>query len=152
MLYLETAELPIEDVLSVRRLLYLHTILQRHMSELTRNVYKAMKDDPCKGDWIHMIKEDLESIGMSIESEDKITEMTKEDFKKLVKNKVRENAFNKLQGIKKGHKKVKDIVHTNLSQPQDYITSSILDNKEKALLYNLRSHSVNEYKANFSHM
>ena len=50
MLYLETAELPIEDVLSVRRLLYLHTILQRHMSELTRKVYKAMKDDPCKGD------------------------------------------------------------------------------------------------------
>ena len=78
-----------------------------------------MKDDPCKGDWIHMFKEDLESIGISIESEDQTTEMTKEDFQKLVKKKGRQNAFNNLQDNKQGHKKVKDIVHTNLSQPQD---------------------------------
>ena len=30
-----------------------------------------MKEDPTKGDWIHLVKEDLESIDMSIEDEEK---------------------------------------------------------------------------------
>ena len=34
MLYLETAQLPIINVITVRRLLYLHTILTRHDTEL----------------------------------------------------------------------------------------------------------------------
>ena len=97
---------------------------------------------------IHMIKEDLEYIGMSIESEHQITEMY---VKVCVCESVCENAFNNLQDIKQGHKKVKDLVHTNISQPQDYITSSILDNQEKALLFNLRTQSVDKFKANFSH-
>ena len=50
MLYLETAELPIKDVISVRRLLYLHTSLKRQDIEFTRKVYSAMRSHPCKGD------------------------------------------------------------------------------------------------------
>ena len=46
MLYLETAQLPVENIISVRRLLYLKTILDRHESELIRQVYFAMKHDP----------------------------------------------------------------------------------------------------------
>ena len=31
-----------------------------------------MKEDPTKGDWIHLVKEDPEAIDMSIEDEEKI--------------------------------------------------------------------------------
>ena len=110
-----------------------------------------MKSDSCKGDWINLVKDDLENVGMSLDNEADITKMTKQEFKKFVKQKVRENTFNNLNEIKEGHKKVKDIVHNNLNKPQAYITSSLLDNKEKALLFNLRSKSVNEYKENFTH-
>ena len=55
MLYLETAEVPVKSVIIVRRLLYLQTILQGHKSELTRQIYKAMKEDPIKDDWIHLV-------------------------------------------------------------------------------------------------
>ena len=151
MLYLETAQLPIPDVISVRRLSYLHTILNRHTSELIRKVYQAMKEDPSKDDWVNLVKTDLEDIGMNPDSDVEISVMSKDEFKKLVKKKVREKTFKYLEGIKQSHKKVKDVVHDNLNKPQEYLTSNLFDNKEKTLLYNLRSQSENEYRANFSH-
>jgi hypothetical protein len=72
MLFLETAELPLINVISVRRLMYLHTILRRHENEITNRIYQAMKEEPIKGDWIELVKEDLESIDMSIEDKEKI--------------------------------------------------------------------------------
>ena len=59
MLFLETAELPLKNVISVRRLMYLHTILRRHENEITNRIYQAMKEEPIKGDWIELVKEDL---------------------------------------------------------------------------------------------
>ena len=110
-----------------------------------------MRSDPCKDDWINLVKEDLDAMGMSLDNEADIAKITKQEFKKFVKQKVRENTFTKLKEVKEGHTEVKDIVHTNFDKPQAYITSSLLDNKEKALLFNLRSKSVNEYKDNFTH-
>ena len=50
MLYLETSEIPVKNVISVRRLVYLHTILKRHDDEITKKVYVAMKENPLKYD------------------------------------------------------------------------------------------------------
>ena len=52
MLYLETAELPVKSVISVRRLMYLQTVLKRHKEELIYRVYSAMEEKTYKGDWI----------------------------------------------------------------------------------------------------
>ena len=53
------------------------------------------------------MKEDLEAVGMSLDNEADIAKMTKQDFKKLVKQKVHENTFTKLKEFKVGHKKLK---------------------------------------------
>ena len=100
---------------------------------------------------IPYVKTDLEDIGMKPDSDVEISVMSKDEFKKLVKKKVREKTFKYLEGIKQSHKKVKAVVHDNLNKPQEYLTSNLFDNKEKTLLYNLRSQSENEYRANFSH-
>ena len=50
MLFLETAQITIKSVISARRLLYLHTIITRHKTELTRQIYSAMKEAPLKDD------------------------------------------------------------------------------------------------------
>ena len=42
-LYLETGCLPLSDVIIVRRLLYIQTILKRYKKELTSKVYLSMK-------------------------------------------------------------------------------------------------------------
>ena len=58
MLFLETSEIPVKHVRSVRRLMYLHTLLKRHDNEITKRVYKAMKEQPLKDDWIQ-VNQDL---------------------------------------------------------------------------------------------
>ena len=96
-----------------------------------------MKSDPCKGDWINLVKEDLEDVVMSLDNEADITKMTKQEFKKFVRKEVRESKFYKLNEIKEGHKKETNIVHINLNKPQAYIKSPLLDNQEKTLFFNL---------------
>ena len=57
-LYLETSQIPIKDIISVRRLLYLHEILSIDQSELIYQIYSAMKEAPLKDDWIHLVEDD----------------------------------------------------------------------------------------------
>ena len=49
--------------------MYWHTILKRHNEELIFQIYMAMKETPLKGDWIKLLEEDLEKIGLSLEDE-----------------------------------------------------------------------------------
>ena len=62
---------------------------------------------------------------------------------------MRKLALIQLENTKKGHSKVKDIIHTNLKAPQSYLTDSKFSNKLKSLLFNLRCKGVNEFKSNF---
>ena len=88
MLYLETAQVPVKSVLIVRRLLYLQTILHRHESEITWQIYNARKEDPIKDDWIHLVQKDKADININL-TDDQIGKLSKRDFKKIVKSKMR---------------------------------------------------------------
>ena len=121
MLYIETAEMPVKYVMSVRRILYLQTLLKRHDSEITKKVYEAMKENPLKCDWIELIKEDLKLVGCEQMSDDVIKSMTKIEFKNIIKKRLRVHATNKLESLKQTHKKVKQIKHINTSTPQKYL-------------------------------
>ena len=118
MLYIETAQLPISHVISVRRIMYWHTILTRHKEELISQVYCAMKDKPLKDDWINLLKKDLEKIGLSINDEEEIRSLSKYTFKSLVKKKIRQLAHIELEEMKIEHTKVSFIVHKNTNKPQ----------------------------------
>ena len=108
MLYLETAQLPIINVITVRRLLYLHTILTRHDTELIKQMYSAMKDNPIKGDWIHLVQ-------------------------KILKDKVRKSAFIELEKVKQDHIKVRHIVHDTPNNPHKYLNSSLFTSEQSSL-------------------
>ena len=58
MLFLEAGALPLSHILSIRRLCYLRTILQRDEKEITKRVYRAQKKNPVSGDWVLLIQED----------------------------------------------------------------------------------------------
>ena len=147
MLYLETAELPIKSVISVRRLAYLHTILLRHNSELIKQIYTAMKDRPLKLDWITLVKKDMAEINMDL-TDEQSSSFSYTDYKKLIKNKVKNKVFKELTDIKASHSKVMNITHVNMDFPQNYLLSNQFSNKMCSLLFNLRSKSVNEFKGN----
>ena len=148
MLYLETGPIPIKSVITARRLLYLHTILNRHESELIRKIYIAMKEDPLKDDWIHLVQKDIKDIDLNL-SDNQIEAMSKYKFKKLIKNKVRSFAKKELEIIKQGHSKIRHSIHKDLKTPQTYITDPIFTNKQTSVLFNLRSQCVNEFRNNF---
>ena len=90
MLYLETSQLPLSHVISVRRLGYWHTILRRPATELIREIYNAMKENPMKGDWILLLKDDLEKVGLTLDDEATISGLTKGQFKSQIKKKIKE--------------------------------------------------------------
>ena len=61
--YLETSAIPLKFLISSCRIIYLKEILSRNGGELIKRVYTAQRDNPKKGDFIDLVKEDLESIG-----------------------------------------------------------------------------------------
>ena len=66
MLYLETACISVKDVISARRLSYLHTILSRHPHEITNQIYSRMTNHPFKEDWIHLVNDTILSQSQAI--------------------------------------------------------------------------------------
>ena len=152
MLYIETSQLPISHVISVRRIIYWHTLIRREKEELTSQVYNAMKDNPLKGDWIFSLQEDLEKIGLSLQDELHISKLSKHTFKKTVKEKIRELSLTELELVKSTHEKVKFIVHSNIEKPQEYLTSGMFSNAQKSILFNLRSRCESNFKDNFHKM
>ena len=62
---------------------------------------------------------------------------------------MRKTVFIELENIKQGHSKVRDIQQYGLKYPQPYLSNPMFTNKQTSLLFNLRSRSVNEFKANF---
>ena len=87
-LFLETSAIPIDFILTSRRLNYLHTILSRGDSEITKKIYFAQKNDPIKGDWALKIQEDMLKIQLNMDESD-ICKMKKSLFKNLIRRNVR---------------------------------------------------------------
>ena len=108
-----------------------------------------MKENPLKGDWINIVKEDLNKIGMKLKHEEQVKQMTRKEFKDIVKDMVKELALKEFNNLKSNHKKVKDIKHDSLSEPQEYLTSNKITQKASSLIFNLRSKCQKEFKENF---
>ena len=86
-LYLETASLPIRHIVSSRRIMYLHNILQKSSDEIVRKVYEAQKQDTSPGDFYQLVCEDKESIGLNM-SDQEMQTMSKEKLRNIVRNKT----------------------------------------------------------------
>ena len=150
-LYLETSTLSVTQIISVRRMIYMQTILQRAEGELILNVFEAMKAEPLPGDWYSLVKSDFEFINLVL-TEDEIRNMTPSKYKSIVKNKMREAAFTELKKTQSNHEKGSLSHHENLLKPQQYLLTNKISNKQKGLLFNLKCQSVRGFRENFSQM
>ena len=151
MLYLETSSLMIHHIMSCRRLIYLHEILSRPISEVLRRVYEASKSDIIKGDYIHLVRKDFDWIGVQF-SEENIVKMPKEAYIKFIKQKVRKAALEELKNLQENSSKVKNIPYEELKKPQAYLTSSSFSNEECSILFNLRAKCINGIRTHFKNM
>ena len=123
--------------------MFLHHILTREPSALITQVFWAQVDQPVKGDWCLVVKEDLDTIGLGHLSFETIKKYEQDTLHELVKARIKETAFINLLSDKEKCSKLKSLKYTGLSI-QPYLTSeSNLSISEKQILFRWRSHMIN---------
>ena len=146
-LYLETGCVPIKFILKMRRLMYLHHILSRPQEELIRKFYEAQKCKMSKGDWAKTAEENLKELKMKM-TDEKISQISKHKFKRILKKNIYKEAFDELIEKKDSHSKMSETKYDKL-EPQSYLKSdSGLSNEEKYLLMKFRTRMA-ELRNNF---
>ena len=86
-MHLETGTLPLKFIISSRRMNYLHNILKRDKNKTILKVLNAQNDNPVEGDFINLVKKDLELLGLKYD-EAFIKSMNKVKFKSFIKKKI----------------------------------------------------------------
>ena len=119
-----------------RRLIYLKEILDRPDSEIVKKIYRCQQENPVPGDWSQLISQDLQDINLII-NENCIQSLSVPDYKKLTKTRVRSAAFDELEALKESHIMVQNNTYSNMNNPQGYITSKSMTNRQISILFAL---------------
>ena len=104
-IYLELGVVPLRFQLMKRRIMYLHTIMQRDDSEITKQVVLAQKESGRKGDFYSQVKQVMDDISLTFEE---VVMTGKEDLKDAITKKIGELAFGFLISKAKQHSKVNE--------------------------------------------
>ena len=131
----------------MRRLLYWWHLLHVSKSEMIFKVYYAQKLSPVCGDWIELLEKDKEQFGINI-SDDEVSNISQQKFKKYVKQKSIEVTIEFLEKLKKKNSKSKQLDVTDMTT-SPYLLDSRFSKAERELLFRLRSRTI-LVKENFS--
>ena len=91
-MYLELGFLPVKYVIMKKRLNFLRYILNEDMETMLRKVYEVIKTDSRKGDFVDLVQQDLNDVGLEI-SENDIENTPKLLWKKIINSKVKDAAL-----------------------------------------------------------
>ena len=126
-----------------------HNILSRDHNETIHKIYTKQREEYTKRDWYQLLIKDFDFIGIDM-NEDDIKRTSKEDYKNKMLNLIKNAGFKYFMQQKETHKKLDQVEYTEL-KIQAYLKSRLLSNKEKKLLYLLRSRCY-DVKYNFKRM
>ena len=113
-------------------------------------IYKAQKIKPSPGDFVNLVKNDLEKIGLQITDEE-ISQIPKQKFKKMVKLKVNNAAFTFLKSLQQTHSKMKNIQYEKFDISK-YLNSPLFSGNSRSLLLALRTRTVRGIRCDFPGM
>jgi hypothetical protein len=106
--------------------MYLQMILKREDDELVKRFFTVQKSNPCPGDFTELIKKDFEVIKEDY-NERKVQNMSKNEYKKHVKSRIKSAALDYLKEIQGTHSKIKHIKYDEL-EAQEYMLSLLFSN------------------------
>ena len=118
-LYLELGVIPIKIILMSRRISYLHYLARLEKSEMLYKVFLAQWKYPVKGDWTMEVRQNMREFGI-IMTLDELRSKSKLSFKRLLKQKTKEYAFEKLLEAKGKHSKMSNLKYNEL-RTQNYL-------------------------------
>ena len=148
MLYLELGCIPIRELISKRRILFLHYIMNESESSMINRFFKTQLRSKKPKDWISSVLKDLKDLKME-ETIEEIQVMRKTMLKRIVNKAIARKAFERLICIKENHSKVKHLIYSNLKM-QNYLKPSRVkvSQKEMNTIFEMRSR-VTKVKVNF---
>ena len=121
--------------------------MKKDETELIRKIYETQKQNPTPGDFSELVRNDITEIGLNM-SDLQISQLSKQKFKSIVKNKIKDAALNYLNGVKRGHSKMQSLSYETL-QLQEYLNSPLFNNESRNLLLRLRTRTVNGIRCDF---
>ena len=139
-LYLEVGQIPARFEIQKMRLLFLKYILQQNDESILKKFLNLQFKQKTKGDWASTCLNDLKSLRIT-ETLEEIKSMTKNKFKNILKDRIKENALKYL--TEKQGKKGKDIVYKDI-QMSEYLSPSNkrLTIEQKRRLFEVRNQMV----------
>ena len=119
LMMLEMGLAPIRFIIKMKRLNYLHHLLNTNEDSIPRQILFQQMKKPYKNDWIPTVQEDLNDFGINM-SLDQITSTSKNNWKKIVKKACIDSAYTFLIQQKSKLSKGKEIIYKSL-QMQNYL-------------------------------
>ena len=136
-LYLSLGQHPARFEIQRMRLLYLKYILHEKQTSLLHRFFTLQLEQPTKGDWVSTCLNDLKELKIS-QTFDEIKLISKNQFNKLLKERLKENAFKYL--INKQGSKGSEIIYSDLSMSEYLLpTNSELTIEEKQRLFAVKT-------------
>ena len=142
-LYLELGIVPIRYHITIKRLMFLHHILQCDESRLVSQVFWAQEKSPAKNDWVLQVKDDLQTLGLDYLTFHNIKAMKKKYFQSLIKTKTKSTAFKYLIEEKesKAKSKMSRLEYKTLNI-QPYLLSNKMNLRRKGIMFKLRTRMI----------
>ena len=90
-LHMESGTMKLRHILTINRMMYYHHLFSLDDSETIKQIYEKQKEARTKGDWYDLLCKDFIFVEKEI-NEKEIKEMTRGEYKKLIKDLVKKAA------------------------------------------------------------
>ena len=147
MLYLETGTIPLRFLIIIRRLMYFHYLLNGDEDSLVNKVLKIQMMKPSKDDWINQVNDDLNSLDITLTPEE-IENLSKDQFRKIVQEKIELKTLEYLNCQKAKHSKVLHIQHHSLQLQSYFSPDNVINVQLAKFIFQARSRML-DLRGNF---
>ena len=144
---LELGIMSIEYILKQKRIMFLHHLLSAEDNLISKQIIKCQMESPKTGDWLLMVQQDLKDVKISLTYDD-IATVSKQRFKKLVKNACQKACFSSLLREKQKLSKGKEISYTNFEMQKYFQPGQNLNTDSVRKIFRIRSRDL-PIKGNF---
>ena len=138
--YLELGIYPVRFEIIKRKIIFLQYILQQKESTMVKVVFTATSENPLQNDFVDTCKKYLQTLKIDLTFEE-IRQMSVYKFKKLVKQKTSEAAFEYLIKKKNSQSKIKDLEYRHL-EIQEYLLEGNENTEVSKLIYKCRGKTL----------
>ena len=126
--------------------MYLHYILTRKKDDLLLKFFNAQNREPCKNDWVNIVKKDLEEFELDFSFEE-IKKFSKKCWLKKVKESCKNIAFENLLETQSSYSKGSNLGYGKLKM-RSYLKSKKINSKQAKIVFKIRTRMIN-VKNNF---